>query len=232
MAFSGGALAAFSNSAARSPTRPTRHPAKSIRHPTRISPQRSKLLSRTAEQNMKNWKQSQGVIPVWGSGGKTSPVTRAMKPRRPSPSRPNRRMMAFLEVVTRDAVAVHDWDSLSKDDRRDLDRLDVHLRNHEAHATSGGSRQRRAERARGLWEANRRAAADRLWCVDLQARLAIAGDAPSFNDLKLATSSFHTVRRHSRLSSGRVAADPGNKYWRQEKRTITTIRDHPACFGS
>jgi hypothetical protein len=50
MAFSGCALAGFSNSAARSPTRPTRHPAKSIRHPTRISPQRSKLLSRTASK--------------------------------------------------------------------------------------------------------------------------------------------------------------------------------------
>ena len=61
-------------------------------------------------------------------------------------------MMAFLEVVTRDAVAVHDWDSLSKDDRRDLDRLDVHLRNHEAHATSGGSRKRR----RSALEAYRR----------------------------------------------------------------------------
>jgi hypothetical protein len=50
-----------------------------------------------------------------------------------------------------------------------------------------GIAQTEAERGRRLQEANRRAAADRLWYVHLQARLAVAGDAPSFSDVKLAT---------------------------------------------
>ena len=39
------------------------------------------------------------------------------------------RMMAFLEVVTRAHNAVHDWASLSKEDRKTLDWLDERMRN-------------------------------------------------------------------------------------------------------